>query len=353
MIRYAVVGLGWISRQAFLPAVLLTGNSVVTALVSGTIEKAGAIAARYGVERVVSYEDYDELVSSDLIDAVYIAVPNSLHAVFALKALEHGKHVMVEKPIATSQADAEAMIAVAQHRGALLMTSYRLHHDVGTIEALQSIRSGAIGDPRFFGATFTFQSDADNHRLNPEHWGGPLQDIGIYCINAARHVFAAEPVEVFAASCRNDNDPRFRDISDSIAVTLRFPGQRLAQFFCSFAAYPSDTYQVVGTEGVLNMQPGFRFETPMSMTIENSTGPQRTDFAHYDHFAGQIAYFSKCIADGARPVDDGQEGLADLRVLLAIDRSALTGLPVSLEPQVYRHGPDASSVRMIEPKVAT
>ncbi|TCV66231.1 Gfo/Idh/MocA family protein [Pseudomonas fluorescens] len=349
MIRYAVVGLGWISRQAFLPAVLPSGNSVVTALVSGTIEKAKTIAAEYGIERVVSYADYDELVSCDLIDAVYIAVPNSLHAAFAIKALEQGKHVMVEKPIATSLVDAQAMIAVAQRCDALLMTSYRLHHDVGTVEALQSIRSGAIGEPRFFGATFTFQSDADNHRLKPEHWGGPLQDIGIYCINAARHVFSAEPVEVLAVRCRNENDPRFLEVSDSIAVTLRFPGQRLAQFFCSFAAYPSDTYQVVGTEGVLNMQPGFRFERPMAMTIEHSTGSKRTDFAHYDHFAGQIAYFSNCIANGTRPVDDGEEGLADLRVLLAIERSASNGVPVSLEPQVYRHGPDTFSVRMIEP----
>ena len=348
MIRYAVVGVGWIAKKAFLPAVVLTGNSVVTALVTGKIETSKQIAAQYGIEMVIPYEDFDALVSGDLIDAVYIAVPNPLHAAFAISALKHGKHVMVEKPMATSLPDAEAMIRASQQSGKLLMTSYRLHHDIGTVEALKSIRSGAIGEPRFFSATFSFQSDADNHRLNLEHWGGPLQDIGIYCINAARHVFAAEPVEVQAIACRDESDPRFLEISDSIAVTMRFPGNRLAQFCCSFAAHPIDTYRVVGTKGVLSMEPGFRFETPMTMKTETSTGFKRIEFPHFDHFAGQIAYFSGCIADGTRPIDDGEEGLADLRVLLAIERSVSTGLSVSLEPLNYRHGPGTASVRMIE-----
>lgn len=136
--------------KAFLPASTLTGNSVVTALVTGDTEKARKIAEQYGIDTVVPYENYDALLCSDLIDAVYIAVPNPMHASFAISALRHGKHVMVEKPIATSLADAEAMIRSAQQTGALLMTSYRLHHDIGTVEALKSIRSGAIGDPRFF-----------------------------------------------------------------------------------------------------------------------------------------------------------------------------------------------------------
>lgn len=349
MIRYAVVGLGWISQKAFLPASTLTGNSVVTALVTGDTEKARKIAEQYGIDTVVPYENYDALLCSDLIDAVYIAVPNPMHASFAISALRHGKHVMVEKPIATSLADAEAMIRSAQQTGALLMTSYRLHHDIGTVEALKSIRSGAIGDPRFFSATFSFQSDPDNHRLRAEYWGGPLQDIGIYCINAARHVFAAEPIEVLAVISRDENDQRFREIYDSIAVTLRFPGNRLGQFYCSFAAHPLDVYRVVGTQGTISMEPGFRFEEPMAMEIESSADSKRIEFAHYDHFAGQIAYFSQCIVSGSRPIDDGEEGMADLRVLIAIERSVSTGLPVSLEPQVYRNGPSHASVRMIEP----
>jgi predicted dehydrogenase len=347
MIRYAVVGAGWISQEAFLPAVSQTGNSSVTAIVSGDAERANKLAKFYGVDQVASYAEFDALVSSADIDAVYIAVPNPLHATYAIRAANAGKHVLVEKPIATTASDAEAMIQAARDADVLLMTSYRLHNEAGTVAALDAIRDGRIGDPRHFSAHFSFQAALGNHRLNAGHWGGPLQDIGIYCVNAARHVFASEPVEAVAMTTRPADDPRFSEIDEAVAVTLRFPDNRLAQFYCSFGAAAIDTYRVVGTEGVLTMDPGFRFETPTRMVLNTKCGNETIQFLHGDHFGGQIRYFSECIQKGVAPIADGEEGLADLRALLAIEAAAKSGLPQAIStPQRNRH-PTEDIVRTV------
>jgi predicted dehydrogenase len=126
MIRYAVVGAGWIAQEAFMPAVAATGNSRMQAIVSGSPGPAQKLADFHGVPEVVGYDDYDALIHSDRIDAVYIALPNSMHANYAIRALTAGKHVMVEKPLATTLAEGQAMIAAAKSTGALLMTAYRL-----------------------------------------------------------------------------------------------------------------------------------------------------------------------------------------------------------------------------------
>jgi predicted dehydrogenase len=193
-----VVGAGWIAQEAFMPGVSQTGNSTITAIVSGSANNAAKLAEFYGVEHVFSYEQYDQMLASDVADAVYVALPNSMHADYAIRALRAGKHALVEKPLATTEAECEAMIAAANESGAYLMTAYRLHNEPGTVEVLERIRSGEIGDPRIFAAVFSFVASPHNHRLKAAYWGGPLQDIGVYCLNAARHIFAAEPIEAVA-----------------------------------------------------------------------------------------------------------------------------------------------------------
>src|SRR5690242_16539127 len=145
MIKYAVVGAGWISQQAFLPGVGQSTNAKVTAIVTGDPSKAKRLADFYDVGRIVSYEGYDALLKGPDVDAVYIALPNHLHADYAIRAARAGKHVLVEKPIATNEQDALAMIAAAREAGVFLMTAYRLHNEPGTIAVLEHIRNEAIG----------------------------------------------------------------------------------------------------------------------------------------------------------------------------------------------------------------
>lgn len=338
MIRYAVVGAGWISQEAFMPAVAATGNSRMQAIVSGSPETARQLAAFHGVPEVLDYSDYDALIASDRIDAVYIALPNDLHADYTIRALRAGKHVMVEKPLATSIAESEAMVAAARQSGAFLMTAYRLHNEPATHAMLDAVRSGKIGEALYFAATFGFQTQLGNHRLKAGHWGGALPDVGIYCLNAARHVFAAEPIAVQAMSSRPPNDLRFTEVDASLAVTLKFPGERLAHFFCSFGSALSETIRVVGCRGELILDPAFRFESALQMRLHQGEDETIHRYPQVDHFAGQIAYFSDCIVGNTAPEADGEEGVSDMRALLAIEEALRSERMIFLPPRPFGCG---------------
>lgn len=346
MINYAVVGAGWISQQAFLPGIGQAANSKVIAIVTGDLGRTKALAEFHGVGEIVGYDGYDALLSGSNVDAVYIALPNHLHADYAIRAARAGKHVLVEKPLATSEQDALAMIAAAREAGVFLMTAYRLHNEPGTVAVLEQIRNGAIGRPLLFQSVFGFQAAQGNHRLKAASWGGPLQDIGVYCVNAARHIFAEEPIEAMAMVNRPDDDPRFREVEASIAAMLRFPSGGLAQFVASFGAADVDNYRVVGTAGDLELDPGFRFETATNLRLRRGGESREIQFPQIDHFGAQVEYFSDCIEAGTPPEADGEEGLADLRALVAIEAAALTGQPQTItSPPRTRH-PTPDMVRI-------
>ncbi|MCK1713336.1 MULTISPECIES: Gfo/Idh/MocA family oxidoreductase [unclassified Bradyrhizobium] len=338
MIKYAVVGAGWISQQAFLPGVRQSANSRVTAIVTGDQDKAARLASFYGVGRIVDYDGYDALLRGPDIDAVYIALPNHMHADYAVRAARAGKHILVEKPLATNESDALAMIGAAREAGVFLMTAYRLHNEPGTLAVLEHIRNGAIGRPLFFQSVFSFQAALENHRLKSMSWGGPLQDLGVYCVNAARHIFAEEPIEAMAMVHRPNEDPRFFEVEASVGALLRFPSGGLAQFVASFSAAAVDNYRVVGTSGDLELDPGFRFETATKLRLRRDGEVRETRFPQIDHFGAQVDYFSDCIKTGTPPEADGEEGLADLRALVAIEKASLTGQPQTItSPPRARH----------------
>jgi predicted dehydrogenase len=323
--RYAIVGTGWITQIAFLPGLEQTGNSKVTALVTGNMEKARKLADFYGIKTVVTYDQYDDLLKSGAIDAVYIALPNSLHADFAIRAANAGVHAMVEKPLARTEAESMAMIAAFAKANKWLMTAYRLHMHPGTLEVLDLVRSGAIGDPRYFSSCFSFSVGAGNHRLFAEHWGGPLQDIGVYCINAVRQIFADEPTDTIAMRSIG-TDERFNEVEEMIAATLHFPKGRIGQFIASFGADDSDSYQIFGSTGQIEVKGGYRFDVPMSYRMSQKGKVTEKNFPVSDHFSAQSAYFSDCIQKNMRPEADGEEGLADMRVMLAIEKAAESGI---------------------------
>lgn len=329
-VRFAVIGAGWISQEAFLPAVAQTGNAQVVALVSGSPDKARQLADFHAIEQVCAYEDFETLARSGAIDAVYIATPNSSHARFAIAAARHGLHALVEKPLATSLGEAEAMCAAAREAGVNLATAYRLHNDPATLKALELVRSGAIGQARYFSSNFGFQIAAGNHRLRKDHWGGPLQDLGVYCLNAARHVFAAEPIEAFAMKGSEAGDPRFAEVEAAIVAMLRFDGGRIANFYAGFGSDAINVLRVEGTSGSLELQNAYVFAGARSILLRHGDAVERFDFAETDNFSGMIAWFSDCILEGRPTEVDSGEGLEDMRGLLAIEASAASDLPVRL-----------------------
>ncbi len=154
------------------------------------------------------------------------------------------------------------MIAACERGGVKLMIAYRLHFEEANLSAMELVRSGKIGEPRFFSAIFSQQVTPDNTRTKRVHAGGPLRDVGIYCINAARYLFRDEPSEAVALSATKAGDARFREIDEQVSALLRFPGDRLAQLTCSFGAYKQSAFTVVGTKGAPAAQPCLQHVRP-------------------------------------------------------------------------------------------
>ena len=187
---YAVIGLGRIAGH-FMPAVRNTSTSQITGLVSGHRDKADRIAAEYSVpaSSIYNYENFDEIANNPSIDAVYVALPNSMHAEYTIRAAKAGKHVLCEKPMSTSVADAEAMIASCKAARVKLMIAYRCHYEPTNLRAIQLIRDGALGQVQAIESTFGFNIGAGEWRLNKKlAGGGPLYDVGIYSLNACRYL---------------------------------------------------------------------------------------------------------------------------------------------------------------------
>jgi glucose-fructose oxidoreductase len=257
-VRYAVVGLGYISQVAVLPAFKhAQENSELVALVSGDATKLKKLAKKYNVSRTYSYEQYADCLASGEIDAVYIALPNNMHRAYTDGAAEAKVHVLCEKPMAMTEQECESMTDSTSRAGVKLMIAYRLHFEEGNLSAMSAVRAGKIGEPRIFRSAFCQQVEPGNSRLQRDIEGGPLYDIGVYCINAARYMFRAEPEEVFAYSASLPNDERFNKVPEMYAALMRFPGERLAEFTCSFGAADRSSYEVIGTKGVLKMDPAY------------------------------------------------------------------------------------------------
>jgi predicted dehydrogenase len=328
-IRYAVVGLGYISQVAVLPAfVHANENSELSALVSGDPGKLRALAKRYRVKNIFSYDQFSDCLKSG-IDAVYIALPNSMHCAYTVAAAQAGVHVLCEKPMAVTEQECQSMIDAAAEANVKLMIAYRLHFERGNLSAIESIRSGKIGRPRIFNSLFSQQVTSGNSRLEHPLGGGPIFDIGIYCINAARYLFAADPYEVFAFSAKG-KDERFTEVEEMASVVLRFPDDRLASFTCSFGAADRSEYEILGTKGVLRMNPAYEMAGDLKIELVIEGKKQKTTFKKRDQFGPELTYFSDCILQNKEPEPCGAEGLVDVRIINALLESAKIARPVEI-----------------------
>ena len=331
-IRYAVMGLGHIAQTAVLPAFAhARRSSALAALISSDTTKLRKLGRRYGIEQLYSYEQFDHCMKSGEIDALYIALPNHLHAEYTIRAAGHGIHVLCEKPLAVTEKDCRAMIRACERNDARLMTAYRLHFEKANLSTIQIVQSGKIGEPRLFNSVFTMDVRAGDIRLRKETGGGTLYDIGIYCINAARYLFRDEPIEVLGASARRDAE-RFAEVEEMFSAMLRFPGDRIANLVCSFGASDCAEYRVVGTKGNVRLEPAYEYAMKLKQYLATGGEPRERIFAKRDQFAPELAYFSDCIQRGVEPEPSGWEGLADVRIIEALYRSAAKGKPVALAP---------------------
>jgi predicted dehydrogenase len=331
-IGYAIMGLGNLALNQILPAFAEAEKSAAVALVSGHREKAEKVAAHYGIDpkNIYSYDNYDSIKDNQAVDAIYNVLPNSMHAEYTIRGLQAGKHVLCEKPMADSVTECQQMIDAGKETGKKLMIAYRLHYEPYNQTMIEMSRKQAYGPVRVISAEDLQNTRAPNIRLSKQLGGGPLGDVGVYCINACRYITGEEPVEVTAMSWTDPKDERFREVPTTVLALLRFPSGVLAQCACGFGEASSKRYRVTATDGYYELESAFGY-SGQKLMIHNKEGQEvRFSLPQVNHFAKEMDHFAECIEKDTTPWTPGEEGLADQRVMDAIERSIAEGRTVKV-----------------------
>lgn len=338
-IGFAIVGIGHLSINQILPAFGSSKLCKPVALVSGNLEKAQKIAAQYGIKpsSIYSYASFEQLAHNPDVKVVYIVLPNSMHAEYTVRAAKIGKHVLSEKPMATSVADCEKMIEACRSANVKLMIAYRQQYEPMNREIVKRIRSGKLGPPRSYLATLTQnQDDPSQWRLHKAlSGGGCLPDVGIYCLNASRFWSGEEPIEVFGQTFQPKGDSRFGEVEATCNFTLRYPSGFVASCSSGYAAHRSSFARIEGADGWAQLSPSFGY-SGLKLQYNGLLDGHITDFQpninEKDQFALEMDHMALCVMRNRQPYTPGEEGLQDIRIIEAIYESANSHRPVKLEP---------------------
>jgi predicted dehydrogenase len=329
-IGYAVIGLGRIADH-FIRAVQTTPNSKITALVSGHPEKAAKMAEQYGVPKsnIYNYENMDTFRDNKEIDAVYVALPNSMHAEYTIRSAKAGKHVLCEKPMCVSVPEAEAMIAACKAANVKLMIAYRCHFEPTNLAAVKMIRDGLIGEVQQIQSAFGFNCGPQEWRLQmPLAGGGPMMDVGIYCLNATRYLTGEEPASISAFTHTDPNDPRFKTVEENLNWITRFPSGILASCNTTYTANMPGYFRVYGSKGWIHVDEAFAYEgLVLKAEYQDASGKrvkldQPNPEKDPSQFVREAQHFSDCILDNRTPKTPGEEGLRDMQCIREIYKSA-------------------------------
>ena len=330
-VGYAAVGLGSIS-DIFMRARANSQTAKITALVTGhPAEKGAKYAAMYGIPKssIYTYAQYERLADNKEVDAVYIGLPNSMHCEYTVRAARIGKHVLCEKPMAISSTECRTMIQECRTANVKLMIAYRVHYDPTWQQAMQIIDSGGIGDIQSFQGGFFNQQRAGAWRLSRKlGGGGSVLDLGIYPLNAIRHLTREEPTSYTAIVSTRDFSGRFAEVEQSVEWTMKLPSGIIASCGCSYGQSAPGFFTINGDKGSLQIQPAFNYD---GVHVVGHAHDQEIDILGTGkapfQFTLEAEHFADCIRHDKRPESPGEEGLKDLLAIEAIYRAA--GTPIA------------------------
>jgi xylose dehydrogenase (NAD/NADP) len=314
-VRWALMSTARINA-AVIPGLKESPDSDLVAVASRTAERAGEYAREWGIPR--SYGSYEALLEDPDVEAVYISLPNGPHVEWSVRALEAGKHVLCEKPLARRPADVERAFDAADRAGRLLMEAFMWRHHPQTARLLELVRGGAVGDLRVVRASFSFTIREGDVRLDPALAGGSLMDVGCYCVSGSRLV-AGEPLE---ASARRVLGPSGVDVR--LAGTLVFPGNVLAQVDCGFDLPDRQGLEVVGSVGVLRVAAPWAIDEP-GIEYVHDHDRDWFDISHADRYRLQSDNFSRAVRGLEPPLLGRDDALGQARTIDALYRSAEAG----------------------------
>ncbi len=323
---YCIVGLGRISMQHFMPACKLSQRSQVTALVSGHRDKAEKMAAEYNVppKNIYNYSNYNDIAENKDIDAVYIALPNNMHAEYTIRAANADKHVLCEKPMATTVRDSQSMIDACKAANKKLMIAYRCQYEATNLRAIRMIRDGRLGTIQAIESANGFNERAGEWRLNKKMGGGgPLMDVGIYSLNACRYLTGEEPTQLEGYCSVVDTDGRFKEVEENVSWTMKFPSGVVASCSTTYGANMPAFFRVHGSHGMIHMEPAFGYDGLRFKAEIHGEAPidEPTDQKDPYQFVTEADYFADCVFEGKEPKTNGEEGLRDMKYMSDIYKS--------------------------------
>jgi xylose dehydrogenase (NAD/NADP) len=339
-VKWGVLGNANIARKCVIPAIQRSSNGTVHALATRSPERAWPVAGEHGIEHI--YGGYDALLEDPDIEAIYVPLPNHLHHPWTLKALNAGKHVLCEKPLACDAEQAQEMVEAAEDNGLLLLEAFMYRFHPRSRHIKEMVDGGAIGTPVSVRAAFCYQmgeeslADEGNIRLRPEMGGGALLDIGCYCVSVARWMLGAEPTRVQAQAVYH---PQGVDIH--LVGTLRFPGGCLASLEVSFVSALQQTYAVFGSAGAIELPHDafIPWDREALFTLrgrDEEVGTEQT-VEGGDEYQMMVEHFSEAILGQSSLAFQPQDSIRNMEVLDALAQAAQTGRSVTLE----RHGKES------------
>jgi xylose dehydrogenase (NAD/NADP) len=335
-LRWGILGTGNIAKQ-FAAGVGAAHRSVVAAVASRSTDSAHAFAKQFGI--AAAYGSYDELLTNPAVDAVYVSLPNTLHHPWTIRALRAGKHVLCEKPLAASAAEAAEMFDVAQREGRLLVEAFMYRSHPLTHAVLDAIRAGEIGRVKLIRTSFCFRTNklAGNIRFDPSLAGGSLMDVGCYCLNFTRLIAGAEPDRFEVYGHLNDSG-----VDDLAGGVLHFPNDVVATFQCGMLVQADNTATVSGEDGYIEIPVPWKpprenaayvvaHSTPPKMDGGTTTGPKPRDTRHvsaptelYGLEADDVA---ASVYDAAPVRVTREDSLGNMRLLDAMRKQLGVRLP--------------------------
>lgn len=326
----ALLGLGSYAKNQLAVGLENAKNCYLAGIVTGTPAKAEEWTKKYNIpaKNVYNYQNFDEIVNNKDIDIVYVVTPNSLHREFVVRAAKAGKHVMCEKPMATSVEDCKVMIKACQDAGVQLGIGYRLHFEPFTQEVMRIGQKKVFGDVRFIQTNFGFTiGDPTQWRLKRAmSGGGPLMDVGIYCVQASRYVLGEEPLWVTAQYGETIDKVKFKDVEETVSWQMQFPSGAMVNGFSSYRSNIEQLY-VSAEKGFVQLSPAYAYGPLKGKTHE---GDLKLPIVH--HQTVMLEEICKEFLETKKfPKHiDGEEGMRDMKILMAIYEAAQTGKRISL-----------------------
>lgn len=335
-VGYAVVGLGGIAQRAVLPAFRHSRKAKLVAVVSSDLKKARRLADRFGASSCYTYDNYDQCLANPDVKAVFIATDNATHARLSVRAAKAGRHVLCEKPMATSVKECQQMIHACRENKVRLMIAYRKYFEPASLALKKLIDGGKLGKLKIIHSAFTIFLPPDRkgpnwHLDSVAAGGGSLADVGVYCVNTIRWLTGKEPGEANAYGWTTD-PRRFNSVEESISFQLKFPEGLFVQATASFGAAQANYLKVFGEKGWASLDPAFAYDEERRLLGKIGGRWFEKRFKIIDEFALELDALADGIRRGRDPEPDGREGLRDVIVMEAIHKAARKGrwVPITL-----------------------